>query len=39
MLAEKARDLKIDETIKNSYMDSLNRLISDLSKEIKKKRK
>jgi tetratricopeptide (TPR) repeat protein len=39
ILAEKARDLKIDETIKNSYMDSLNRLISDVSKEIKKKRK
>lgn len=39
ILAEKARDLKIDETIKNSYMVSLNQLISDVSKEIKKKRK
>jgi hypothetical protein len=39
MFAEKARDLKIDETIKKSYMDSLNQLISDVSKEIKKKRK
>jgi hypothetical protein len=39
LLAEQARALKIDETIKNVYMDSLNRLISDLSKEIKKKRK
>ena len=39
MLAEKARDLKTDATIKNSYMDSLNRLISDLSNEIKKKKK
>ena len=38
MLAEEARDLKTDETIKNVYMDSLNRLIFDLSKEIKKKR-
>ena len=39
MLAEEARHLKTDETIKNVYIDSLNRLISDLSKEIKKKRK
>jgi hypothetical protein len=39
MLAEKARDLKMDETIKNNYLDSLNRLIADVSKEIKKKRK
>jgi len=39
LLAEKARALKIDETIKNVYIDSLNRLISDLSKEMKKKRK
>jgi tetratricopeptide (TPR) repeat protein len=39
VLAEKARDLKADETIKNSYLNSLNRLISDISKEIKKKKK
>ena len=39
MLAEKARDLKVDGNIINCYMDSLNRLISDVSKEIKKKRK
>lgn len=38
MLAEEARHLKTDETIKNTYMDSLNRLVSDLSKEMKKKR-
>jgi hypothetical protein len=39
LLAEKARDLKIDEAVKKSYMGSLNQLISDLSKEIKKKMK
>jgi len=39
MLAESARGLKMDEHIKNNYMDSLNRLITDLSKEIKKKKK
>jgi len=36
ILAEKARDLKMDETIKNNYLDSLNRLIADVSKEKKK---
>ena len=39
MFAESAHALKMDEHTKNSYMDSLNRLISDLLKEIKKKRK
>ena len=39
IFAESARGLKTDEHMKNSYMDSLSRLISDLSKEIKKKRK
>lgn len=39
MFAERAHALKMDEHMKNSYMDSLNRLISDLLKEIKKKRK
>jgi hypothetical protein len=38
ILAEKARKLDADETITNAYRDSLNRLISDISKEIKKKR-
>jgi hypothetical protein len=38
MFAEQARDLEADEAIKESYMDSLNRLISDVSKEIKKKK-
>jgi hypothetical protein len=38
MLAEEARHLKTDETIKNVYMDSLNRLVSDLSKEMKRNR-
>jgi hypothetical protein len=36
MLAEEARHLTPDETIKNFYMDSLNQLVSDLSKEMKK---
>ena len=36
MLAEEARYLKTDETIKNVYIDSLNQLVSDLSKEMKK---
>ncbi len=39
MLAEKACQLKIDKVIENKYKDSLNRLISDLAKEIKKKKK
>ena len=39
MFAESARGLKTDEHTKNSYMNSLNRLISDLLKEIKKKKK
>jgi hypothetical protein len=39
MLAEKARDLKTDDKIKNIYMDSLNRLIFDLSKEMTKRKK
>jgi hypothetical protein len=36
MLAEEARHLTTDETIKNIYVDSLNQLVSDLSKEMKK---
>ncbi len=39
MLAEKALNLKTDKTIENIYKNSLNRLISDLSKEMKKKKK
>jgi len=39
MLAEKACQLKIDKVIENKYKDSLNRLISDFAKEIKKKKK
>lgn len=39
MLAEKACNLKIDKVMENKYKDSLNRLISDLVKEIKKKKK
>lgn len=39
MLAEKAHEMKIDDTIKGGYDQSLTRLIADLSREIKKKRK
>jgi hypothetical protein len=39
MFAEQARDSEVDAATKTRYMDSLNRLISDVSKEIKKKRK
>ncbi len=39
MFAEKARDMDAANDIKNSYIDPLNTLISDLTKEIKKKKK
>jgi hypothetical protein len=39
MFAEKARDLNADENIQGIYTDSLKKLIFDLSKEIKKKKK
>ncbi|HEX2965312.1 MAG TPA: hypothetical protein VHO84_05985 [Syntrophorhabdaceae bacterium] len=37
MLAEKAKHLTIDEKVRLMYADSLNRLIADVSREIKKK--
>lgn len=39
MLAEKAHSIKIDDSIKGTYVQGLARLIADLSKEIKKKKK
>ncbi|HOW55948.1 MAG TPA: hypothetical protein PLR60_15015 [Syntrophorhabdaceae bacterium] len=39
MLAEKAHEMKIDDTIKGGYDQSLTKLIADLSREIKKKKK
>ncbi len=37
MLAEKAKHLKTDEKVKLTYAEPLNRLIADVSREIKKK--
>lgn len=37
MLAERAHKMNIDKTMKDSYMQSLNSLMTDLSREIKKK--
>lgn len=39
MFAEKAHGMKIDDNIKDNFGQPLGRLISDLSKEIKKKRR
>ena len=39
VFAEKARNMKTTDDIRNDYIDSLNTLISDLTKEIKKKKK
>ncbi len=38
IFAERAYALNIDENIKDNYMDSLKKLITTLSKEIKRKK-